>query len=64
MNVSDTLLTDWKQQASFTANGWIDRKVSKERMHGTVTERNTDGGDRWQDTAGADDEWNTDVGKI
>jgi hypothetical protein len=38
--------------------------MSKERVHATVTERNTDGRDRWQDTAGSDDEWNTDVGKI
>lgn len=63
--VPGTLLTDWKQQASFTANAWVDRKVSKEMMHATLMEKKkTDGKNKWQYTAGADDEWNTDVGKI
>lgn len=59
----NTLLTDWKQQASFAANEWVVIKLSKERMQATVTEKaqmeQTGGGD----TAGAGDEWNADGGK-
>lgn len=36
MKVRGTLSADWKQQASVTANGWVDRKVSKEMIHAIV----------------------------
>ena len=57
-------MADWKQQSSSAANEEVDVKPCKERMQATATEKAEMEQTGGADTAGADDEWITDSGKI